>query len=65
MFFKRNLCKKVLVCCLSINSFITSADKFDIESESEALLRSGVSGFSIAVVDKNGLIMSKGYGFPT
>ena len=63
MLFKLNLFNKMLICCLSISSFTATANKLDIESESKALLNSGVSGFSVAILDKNGLILSKGYGY--
>jgi len=63
MFVKFNLFNKMLMCCLSISSFTATATKLDIESESKALLNSGVSGFSIAILDNNGLILSKGYGY--
>lgn len=63
MFIKHALFKKVLICCLTASSCLASANTLDIESESQTLMRSGVSGFSMAIVDKNGLLMSKGYGF--
>jgi len=63
MFVKRKLCKKLIVCCLSVSSFFVSANDIDIERESNELMKSGIAGFSMAIVDEDGLIMSKGYGF--
>ena len=63
MFVKFNLFTNILICCLSISSFTATATKLTIERESKALLNSGVSGFSVAILNKNGLIFSKGYGY--
>jgi len=46
-----------------VTSTLVSANTLDIESESQALIRSGVAGFSVAIIDNKGVLLSKGYGY--
>ena len=63
MLFKRHLITKILACCLSITSFAAFSEKLDIEMASKELMATGIAGFSAAILDKNRLIWSKGYGY--